>query len=133
MHPVSFLNINHDVTDLVNHGVVKNAKTWMSWELNISFLRNKKIINLCLISFVAEVTFKALPCNMPFLFFCRYGLTTRHFDSLIIFNTKASSEIFWSKIPAKVYNRVFKSFRMMLAQISTKSTKNDSVERILIF
>ena len=44
--------------------MVKNAKTWMSWEEN-SFSTNKKILNLCLrwkilrnYPFVAEVTFK---------------------------------------------------------------------------
>ena len=36
------------VIDLVNHGMVKNTKTWISWEQNITFLWNKKIINLCL-------------------------------------------------------------------------------------
>ena len=52
------------VTDLVNHGMVKNTKTWISWEWNIS-LRNKKILNLCFrwhilrsYRFVAELTFK---------------------------------------------------------------------------
>ena len=46
MHPVSFTN-THDVTDLVNHGMLKNAKTWIL-EQNITFLKNKKIIILCL-------------------------------------------------------------------------------------
>ena len=66
MHPVSCTNIHHDVTDLLNHGMVKNTKTWISWERNIIFLRNKKILNLCLrwyilrsYRFVAEATFKA--------------------------------------------------------------------------
>ena len=56
---------HHDVTDLVNHGMVKNTKTWISWEQNIIFLWNKKILNLYLkwhilrkYHFVAEVTFK---------------------------------------------------------------------------
>ena len=30
MHPVSCTNTHHDVTVLVNHGMVKNAKTWIS-------------------------------------------------------------------------------------------------------
>ena len=30
MRPVSRTNTYHDVTDLVNHGIVKNAKTWIS-------------------------------------------------------------------------------------------------------
>ena len=45
--------------------MVKNTKTWISWEQNIIFLRNKKIPNLCFIlhilrsyCLVAEVTFK---------------------------------------------------------------------------
>ena len=55
---------HHDVTDLANHGMVKNTKTWISGKRNIIFLRNKKILNLCLrwhilrsYPFLAEVTF----------------------------------------------------------------------------
>ena len=65
MHPVLCTNTHHDVTDLVNHGMVKNTKTWISWKRNIIFLWNKKILNLCLrwhilrsYRFLAEVTFK---------------------------------------------------------------------------
>ena len=39
---------HYDVTDLVNHGMVKNTKTLISSERSISFLQNKKILNLCL-------------------------------------------------------------------------------------
>ena len=52
------------ISDFVNHGMVKNAETWISWEWNITFLRNEKILNLCLIwhifrsYFVADVTFE---------------------------------------------------------------------------
>ena len=67
MHLVSCTNTNRDVTDLVNHGMVKNTKTWICWERNIIFLRNKKILDLCFrchilrsYRFVAEVTFKDL-------------------------------------------------------------------------
>ena len=56
---------NHDVTDLVNHGMIKKIETWISWEQNITFLQNKKILGLGLrwhilrsYCFVAEVTFK---------------------------------------------------------------------------
>ena len=45
MHPVLCTNTHHDVTDLVNHGMVKNTKTWMSWIQSIIFLQNKKILN----------------------------------------------------------------------------------------
>ena len=65
MHPISCTNTHCDVTDLVNHGMVKNTKTWISWERNITVLQNKKILNLCLrwhilrsYHFVVEVTFK---------------------------------------------------------------------------
>ena len=37
MHLVSCSNIHCDVTDLVNHGMVKNKKTWISWERNIIY------------------------------------------------------------------------------------------------
>ena len=85
MHPASCTNTYHDVTDLVNHRMVKNTKTWISLERNIMFLRNKKIPNLCLrwpllrsYYFVVEVTFNYF---WPFLVFelsvnyafCRYS------------------------------------------------------------
>ena len=67
MHLVSCTNTHRDVTDLVNHGMVKNTKTWISWERNIIFLRNLNILNLCFrwhilssYRFVGEVTFKEL-------------------------------------------------------------------------
>ena len=41
-------NTHHGITDSVNLGMVKNTKTWIPWEWNIIFLRNKKILNLCL-------------------------------------------------------------------------------------
>ena len=47
MHLVSCINAHHDVTDLVNHEMVKNTKVWLSWEQNITFQQNKKILNLC--------------------------------------------------------------------------------------
>ena len=28
--------------------IVQNTKTWISWEGNVTFLRNKKILNPCL-------------------------------------------------------------------------------------
>ena len=65
MHLVSCTNTHRDVTDLVNHGMFKNTKTWISWERNIIVARNKEILNLCFrwhilrsYRFVAEVTFK---------------------------------------------------------------------------
>ena len=65
MHLVSCTNTHCDVTDLVYHKMIKSIKTWIPWEWNITFLWNKKILDLCLrwhilksCCFVAEVTFK---------------------------------------------------------------------------
>ena len=60
---VSWTNTHHGITDLINHGMVKRTKTWISWEQYITYLQNKKIVNLChrwhiLRSLVVEVTFK---------------------------------------------------------------------------
>ena len=70
MHHISCTNTHHDLTDLVNHAIVKNKITWISWEQNITFLRNKKILNLSLrwhilrsYRFLAEITVNA--CNNP--------------------------------------------------------------------
>ena len=77
MHHVLCTNSHHDITDLTNH-VMENTKTWISWERNITFLRNQKILNLYLRShilrkygFVAEVTF-----NRVFLKFVSDGDST---------------------------------------------------------
>ena len=70
MHLVSCTNTRHNVTDLVNNGMVKNTKTSTTWEWNITFLRNKKNLNLCfrwhiLTSYdlVVEVTFNVKATN----------------------------------------------------------------------
>ena len=42
-HLVSCTNTHHDVTGLVNHGMVKNTKTGISGGQNITFLQNRKI------------------------------------------------------------------------------------------
>ena len=64
MYLASCSNTYHDVTDSVNHGMVKNTKHWISWERNIIFIWNKRILNLCLrwnilrnYHFVMEVNF----------------------------------------------------------------------------
>ena len=44
MYPGSCTNNHYDVTGLINHGMVKNTKTWRSWEQNITFLWNKKLL-----------------------------------------------------------------------------------------
>ena len=48
MHRISCTNTHHDFTDLVNYEMVENTKTWISWERNITFPQNKKILNMCL-------------------------------------------------------------------------------------
>ena len=65
LYLVSWTNTHLDITDSVNHEMVQNTKTWITWEQNKIFLWNQKIINLWLrwhilrsYRFVAEVTFK---------------------------------------------------------------------------
>ena len=92
MHPASSTNTHHDVTDLVKHGMVKNTKTWISWERNIAFLQ-KKILNLPLrwhiwrsYCFVAEKTplnARKDPCIQPLFN-----------DSKFITDFKEKSQIF---------------------------------------
>ena len=67
MHHV--LILGHDITDLVNPGMLKNTITWIHRERNMNFLWNKKILNLCFrwhilrsYCFAAEATFKAFSC-----------------------------------------------------------------------
>ena len=37
-------DVPHDVTDLVSYELVKNTKTWLSWERNINFIEKKKFL-----------------------------------------------------------------------------------------
>ena len=92
------INTHHDVIDLSNHGMVRITKTWISWEPNITFLRNKKILNLCLrwhilrrYCFVAEVTFKCITltdgycsyeCSLIY-FIKKYGI----YSHLVLFES----------------------------------------------
>ena len=55
MHLVSCTNTHRDVTDLVNHGMVKNTKTGISWERNIIFYETKKFLICALDSTFWEV------------------------------------------------------------------------------
>ena len=64
MHTVSCTNTHHDVTDLVNHGMVKNTKNWISWEWNIILLQNKEALN---VPFVPQMT------HLEKLSFCSRG------------------------------------------------------------
>ena len=84
MHLVSCTNTYRDVTDLVNHEMVKKKKIWISSERNIVFLRNKKFLicapddtfwevnrfvgcNLYLDSRVKKYFKKYLFCTLTFL------------------------------------------------------------------
>ena len=51
--PYLVTNTHHDFTDFVNPEMVKNTKTWISWERNIAFPQNKK--TYC---FVVDIIFK---------------------------------------------------------------------------
>ena len=69
-NPLSCTTTYQDVTDLVNHDMVKNTKTWISRERNITFLWNEKILNLCLrwhilrsYRLVADVNFHQFKIN----------------------------------------------------------------------
>ena len=78
MHLVLCTSTHSDVADFINHGMVKTTKTWISWEPNITFLRNKKFFNLYLrwhilrsYCFVVEVTFRYdtnVCWNTPYIF-----------------------------------------------------------------
>ena len=94
MHPASCTNIHHDVTDLVNHEIVKNTKTWISWEQNITFLQNKKIHNLCFrwhilrsYCYVTEETFKEV----------QYSCTAHHSSHLFIIAIGSHSQKEWKQ------------------------------------
>ena len=63
---LSLVHTHHDMTDLENHRMVKNTKSWTSRERNITFLWSKNILNLCLrwhifrsFCFVAEASFNS--------------------------------------------------------------------------
>ena len=69
MYLVSCTDTHRDTTDSANHRMVKSTKTWISWERNIIFPQNEKILNLHLrwhimrsYHFEAEVTFKGYLC-----------------------------------------------------------------------
>ena len=61
--PVSCTNTLKDFIDLGNHEIVKNTKTWLSWEQKITFLRKKKLFNLCLFLHFWEYLFSRIPCS----------------------------------------------------------------------
>ena len=112
MHTVTCSNTHHDVTDLVNLEMVKNAKTWLSWERNITFLQNKKIISLSLwwrivrnYNFVVEVTFKIRNyINEEVLRSIYFSIFDSHLNYANLIwteNSSAIQRIFTTKITTK--------------------------------
>ena len=47
MHPVLSTNTDHDVADLVNHGMLKNTKTWIYLRKEHNFSTKKKFLLTC--------------------------------------------------------------------------------------
>ena len=156
MHFISCTNPHCDVTDLVNHGMVKKTKTLISWERNIIFLQNKKILNLCFrwqilrsYHFEAEVTFKILIENRKsFLSLSKTKKTKKQQTTEAFFKQKIEfPEIFlnnynlsetekltvikyWSRMPT-YFNRKYSQRTRKLSQIY-KFVTNKSVSFILL-
>ena len=68
----------------VNHGMVKNTKTWKSWKRNIIVLQNKKILNLRLrwhilrsYCFLTELTFKRFWAFSNYSWLCCWKYTSQ--------------------------------------------------------
>ena len=115
MYLVSCTNTHRDVTDSVSHGMVKNTKTWISWGRNRIFLRNKKILNLCLkwdilrsYHFVAEVT---LLVSSIFLFFYQMIAVQKICEKCFLFHLKSSFH--FRDIPA-IFNGWYVPFLIVL-------------------
>ena len=118
MHLVLCSNTHHNITDLVNYGIVKNTKTWISWEWNITFLQNKNILNLCLrwhilrsYHFAVEVTFKApILYYFWFLFFVE-NFQTRNDHGLL--NLQASTSSFSKNYRQVIQSNFLKCFNIL--------------------
>ena len=80
--------------------MVKNTKTWISWEQNIVFLRNTKILNLCFrwhilrsYRFEAEVTFKQIIFINVFKKRVKYQSFKKNFQKLV--KVKLDDNFLW--------------------------------------
>ena len=120
MQLVSCTNTHRDLTDLVNHGMVKNTRTWKSWERNIILLQNKKILNLYFrwhilrsYRFVAEVTFKLI---IKTLWKCETGL------KWVNFRGRASVKYFMQTQLLRFYKDNAKVSSLSLLKITSKLT-----------
>ena len=117
-----FKNTHRGITNLVNHGMVKSLKTWISWERNITRTWNEKVLNLCFrwhilrsYHFVAGVTFKHLQkCNHSgtltgFLFLKSHSHVLKKF--FICFNdspSKMMKNAFYFILKALFVLKIFK-------------------------
>ena len=68
MHPLSYVNTQHDVTDLDILLMFRNTKYWIPSKRNLTFLWNKKNLNIRNYCFVAVVTSKSLFFIVCYLF-----------------------------------------------------------------
>ena len=107
MHPVWFTNTHHVAADLVNHGMVKNTKAWISLEQNIAFLQCEKILYLCLrwhilrsYCFVVELAFYVKYTVIKY--FRHYDVTVgqlncrisrKNWQAFLSFSCRSSSQI----------------------------------------
>ena len=66
--PVSCSSTCHDFIYFGNHEMVKNAKTWLSWEQKIIFLKNQNILNLCLFLHFWEHFFSRTPSSSQYIY-----------------------------------------------------------------
>ena len=70
--PVSCSSTCHDFIYFGNHEMVKNAKTWLSWEQKIIFLKNQNILNLCLFLHFWEHFFSRTPSSSQNIYIYMY-------------------------------------------------------------
>ena len=57
MHPFSCTNTHYDVTDLVNHWMIKNTKTWIPWKRNVTFCKKKNSWPVSQMTYFEELSF----------------------------------------------------------------------------
>ena len=97
---LSYTNPHHDVADVVNYRMVKNSTIWIAWEWNITFLQNKKILNMCLIwNILRSYCFVALHID-----WLHYKWFLKFLDNFI------SKKLLGWLIPNKVQSRFWKIY-----------------------
>ena len=69
MHLVSCTNTHHDVTDFVDLGMVKNTKSWISWEQNII---KKSIIKKSLTCTLDDTSWEDIVSEVTFTIFTSF-------------------------------------------------------------